>query len=102
LCNSEGNKDKALRYVKVLNEKQMDGMIFVATGDETSTLVGFDGIDLGGYAIPPSTTYAQPKTLIGQSAVSLLLERIQDHGLPARQVVLRGKLVARKSSGAKK
>lgn len=239
LCNSEGNKDKELRYVKVLSEKQMDGIIFMATGDETSSLhslleqdipivvvdrelpeiemdlvltnnweggylatqhlidlghrriaciagpsfltpsaqrvtgyrqalldsgleynenlvvqgdfhpqtgwqgaqqllmlpeppsaifvcndmmaigvlslaaafgiripdelsvVGFDNIDLSAYTIPPLTTYAQPKTLLGQSAVSLLLERIQDRELPARRVVLTGKLVVRKSTGEK-
>ena len=239
LCNSEGNQDKELRYVKVLSEKQMDGIIFMATGDETGSLlslmeqdipivlvdrelpeietdlvladnwqggylstqhlidlghrrigciagpsfltpsaqrvtgyrqalsdaglaydenlvvqgdfhpqtgregahqllalaeppsaifvcndmmaigvlsmaaalglrvpdelsvVGFDNIDLGAYAIPPLTTYAQPKVLIGQSAVGMLLERIQDRRLPARRMVLPGSLVVRKSSGVK-
>ena len=38
LCNSEWNKEKEERYVKVLSEKQVDGVIFMATGDEPRSL----------------------------------------------------------------
>lgn len=38
LCNTEGDLDKEDLYVDVLSKKQVDGMIFVAAGDQTDSL----------------------------------------------------------------
>jgi LacI family transcriptional regulator len=38
LCNTEGNQDRERLYVDVLCNKQVDGIIFVATGDRTDAL----------------------------------------------------------------
>ena len=38
LCNTEGDLDKEELYVDVLTKKQVDGMIFVAAGEQTDSL----------------------------------------------------------------
>jgi LacI family transcriptional regulator len=38
LCNTESDLDKEDLYVDVLSKKQVDGMIFVAAGDQTDSL----------------------------------------------------------------
>jgi LacI family transcriptional regulator len=38
LCNTEGNIQKELLYVDVLCNRQVDGIIFVAAGDQTDSL----------------------------------------------------------------
>lgn len=64
---------------------------------EDVAVIGFDDIDLSYYFNPPLTTIEQPKTEIGQAAVSLLLERIKDHDLPARRKMIEPRLLVRKS-----
>lgn len=39
LCNTEGDKEKERSYVEVLGKKQVDGLIFVAAGDQAASLV---------------------------------------------------------------
>ena len=39
LCNTEGDLEKEQRYVEVLSKKQVDGIIFVGTGDQTNSLL---------------------------------------------------------------
>ena len=41
------------------------------------SLVGFDDVALAAQTLPPLTTIAQPKTLLGHTAVELLLARIE-------------------------
>jgi DNA-binding LacI/PurR family transcriptional regulator len=41
------------------------------------SIVGFDDIALAAQTLPPLTTIAQPKALLGQTAVELLLARIE-------------------------
>ena len=38
LCNSEGDLNKEILYVDVLSKKQVDGIIFVASGDQADSL----------------------------------------------------------------
>ncbi len=64
--------------------------------DELS-VIGFDDIELSCYLIPPLATITQPKSEIGHTAVTWLLERIKDHTLPPRRQVFEPKLVVRKS-----
>jgi LacI family transcriptional regulator len=66
---------------------------------EDISILGFDDIELSKYFNPPLTTIRQPKAEIGQVAVSMLLERIKDHRLPARQKVFKPQLQERRSCG---
>jgi LacI family transcriptional regulator len=65
---------------------------------EDLSLVGFDDIELASYAIPPLTTIAQPKQEIGQTAVRLLLERIEKKRQDVKPVILPTSLTIRQSS----
>jgi LacI family transcriptional regulator len=38
LCNTHGTEDKVDHYINVLRNKQVDGIIFVATGDHTKSI----------------------------------------------------------------
>jgi LacI family transcriptional regulator, galactose operon repressor len=42
------------------------------------SIIGFDDIELGRFLIPPLTTVAQPSREIGEKAVELLLQRINE------------------------
>ena len=61
-------------------------------------VIGFDDIDLASYTQPPLTTIAQPKKTVGETAVRLLLERINQADLPARREILPTTLILRKST----
>lgn len=62
------------------------------------SIVGFDDIN----PLPDRpvwlTTYAQPKELMGQQAVRLLMKRIQDPSRQTATVMLEGKLIVREST----
>lgn len=62
------------------------------------SLIGFDDIELAGFASPPLTTIAQPKHRIGIAAVDMVLERIQGGRVEARQVILQPELMVRNST----
>lgn len=61
-------------------------------------VVGCDDIELASYFHPPLTTIAQPKTLIGQTAIELILERIREPARPAQRLLLESQLIIRGSS----
>ena len=63
-------------------------------------LVGFDETEWAALVGPGLTTIAQPTDDIGRVAASCLLERLQGSTLPARQILLPGRLVIRASSKA--
>ena len=62
-------------------------------------IIGYDDIDYASTAIVPLTSMRQPASLIGNTAVDLLLEEAQAAGSPApanpRQVVFQPELVVR-------
>jgi DNA-binding LacI/PurR family transcriptional regulator len=62
------------------------------------SVVGFDDIRLASMTAPPLTTVAQPKQEIGTLATEMLLERIRDPDMPARERVLDAELVIRGST----
>ena len=64
------------------------------------SIIGFDDIELAHFTCPPLTTITQPKHLIGVLAVDMLLERIEDGRLEAKQVLLQPTLVVRASTAA--
>jgi LacI family transcriptional regulator len=61
-------------------------------------LVGFDNIELSSFTVPLLSTIDQRKDVIGQTAVDMLIERINDPKMQYRQVVLENELIIRESS----
>lgn len=62
------------------------------------SILGFDDAPLASYTTPPLSTVAQPVPDFGQTAIRMLLERIQDHALPPRRALLPMRLVVRAST----
>ena len=68
---------------------------------EDISLVAFDDIDFAPFLVSPLTLVSQPKELMGEIAVKLLIEDIKYDGQKAKQrIVLNPKLVIRKSVSA--
>ena len=65
-------------------------------------VIGFDDIELASHTTPPLSTIAQPRAEISQTAINLLLERINEHSQPAQRILLPGKLVIRASCGGRR
>jgi LacI family transcriptional regulator len=63
------------------------------------SVIGFDDIELSSYLQPPLTTIRQPKQEMGRMAVEMLLNRIENHDLPAIKVVLPISIINRESCG---
>jgi DNA-binding LacI/PurR family transcriptional regulator len=66
-------------------------------------VVGFDDIPYASYVQPPLTTVAQPKPEMGKRATEMVLALLSSDGQAAADVsnvVIRGKLIVRASSGA--
>lgn len=66
---------------------------------ERLSVIGFDGIDLGGYAFPALTTVGHPIRAMGEVAAEVLIERIAAASTPRREVVLAPHLLMRESTG---
>lgn len=65
---------------------------------EQLSIIGFDDVRLAAYTNPPLTTIRQSKHKMGSRAATLLLERIANRDLEARQEVLDTQLVIRGST----
>jgi DNA-binding LacI/PurR family transcriptional regulator len=66
-------------------------------------IVGFDGIPFASYMQPALTTVAQPTSEMGKRAMEMVLALLSDLELGAQEVanvVVRGELIVRESSGA--
>jgi len=77
--------------------------VFAAQGIDCPadmSVVGFNDMPFSERFHPPLTTIGIPHYEIGAAAAELLLERLQQPDMPARQVVLAPQLVVRDSSGA--
>jgi len=62
------------------------------------SIVAFDDIDFAPYLLTPLTTVEQPKELMGEVAVKLLIENINDKGTTSKKrIALKPKLIIRKS-----
>jgi LacI family transcriptional regulator len=66
---------------------------------EDISIVGFDNLELCVYLHPTLTTFAQPKTEIGDKTIRLLLNRIKNPKLPPREILIPPKLIIRESTG---
>ena len=67
---------------------------------EHFSVVGFDGLPISRYMIPPLTTIAQPTYGKGEQAAHLLIDKIQKKDPEVRHVNLKPELVIRKSCAA--
>jgi DNA-binding LacI/PurR family transcriptional regulator len=63
-------------------------------------LVGIDDADYAPLLPTPLTTLRQPTRDIGAAALAAMLDRVGGSGLPTRDILLRGRLVVRRSCGA--
>ncbi len=68
---------------------------------EELAVVGFDDIPLAAHCFPPLTTVAQPQRDMGRQAMgmALALMTADDSTTPFSDIVVRGRLVVRESSG---
>ena len=62
------------------------------------SVIGFDNIETSRMTSPSITTVAQPGLQMGQQACSLLIEKIQNPGLPDRRILLSTELIIREST----
>jgi LacI family transcriptional regulator len=63
------------------------------------SIIGFDDIPQASFVYPKLTTVRQPLELMGQVAVKILLEQIEDQSRPPQRVALATQLVIRDSCG---
>ncbi len=63
------------------------------------SIIGFDDIPQASFVYPKLTTVRQPLEQMGQVAVKLLLEQIEDQSRPPQRVVLATQLIIRDSCG---
>lgn len=67
---------------------------------EDIRLVGIDDVSYASLLPVPLTTVRQPTREIGEAAMRAMVERVQRPDLPARDILLDGKLIVRRSCGA--
>ncbi|WP_238481084.1 LacI family DNA-binding transcriptional regulator [Dyella telluris] len=65
---------------------------------EDVSVVGFDDIRFARYTTPALTTMAQPKNALGREAMAMLIELLNDPGVPPRKRVLSADLIVRGST----
>lgn len=66
------------------------------------SVVGFDGIEMSAYSIPPLTTVSQNPAKLGELAIKLVLDQLKNggNGSPLRQhVTHNAELIVRESTG---
>jgi len=63
-------------------------------------VVGFDNLKYASLLEVPLTTVAQPFREIGEKAVEILMNKIQNNDAPLQQLILAPELIIRKSCGA--
>jgi LacI family transcriptional regulator len=63
------------------------------------SVVGFDGLPISRYMVPPLTTVVQPTYGKGEKAAAMLIDSIQQKHGEALHVNLRPNLIVRKSTG---
>lgn len=62
-------------------------------------VIGFDDIPFSSYVHPQLTTIAQPTRLMGQEAMAMVLDLMASDGGEASDIVVKGRLILRESSG---
>jgi LacI family transcriptional regulator len=67
---------------------------------EQLSVIGFDGIDLGGYVHPGLTSVGCPIHEMGGTTASLLLERLANREGSRREVIIKPRIIERQSVAA--
>ncbi|MCH4886815.1 LacI family DNA-binding transcriptional regulator [Acidaminobacter sp. JC074] len=62
------------------------------------SLIGFNDIPTSNYTVPPLSTLRVHKEFMGETALNLMMERIIDHRLIAKKVVVPTELIIRQTS----
>jgi DNA-binding LacI/PurR family transcriptional regulator len=62
-------------------------------------VIGFDDVPFSSYVQPQLTTIAQPTRLMGQQAMEMVLDLMKSDGRGASNIVVKGRLILRVSSG---
>lgn len=100
---------------EALNKKDLPDAFFIASDSmavgalralheggisvpENMRIVGFNDIPTSSYTIPPLSTLRVHKEFMGQTALDLLLERIEGYRTIPKKVIIPTELVIRKSS----
>jgi hypothetical protein len=83
----------------VLQALMMQGMDIAVPGE--IALIGYDDIDFASAAVVPLSSIRQPATLIGATAVDILLEEAGNPAIPARQIEFQPELIVRASTSAR-
>lgn len=65
---------------------------------EDVAIIGFDDIDFASAAVVPISSVRQPRQLIGETALRILVDEAADPSLPRQQVVFEPELVEREST----
>lgn len=63
------------------------------------SVVGFDGIEMGAFTYPALTTVGHPIRAIGETAATVLIERLAGRGAGPRDVIVAPRLILRESTG---
>lgn len=90
-----GNSLLAAGALQAIRERRL-------TIPDDLALVSFDETAWEALVEPPITLIAQPTYEIGKTAAELLLQRVAEPRRPARQVILKGQLVVRRSSAPRR
>ena len=61
-------------------------------------VVGFDDITLAAYVEPPLTTLRVPARVLGQEAMRILLEQLDEPGREREEILLEPRLIVRRSA----
>jgi LacI family transcriptional regulator len=62
------------------------------------SVIGFDGIEMGAYTYPALTTVGYPIRAIGQTAATVLIERIAGTKRQSREIVVEPRIILREST----
>lgn len=65
------------------------------------SVIGFDDIDVSSYYMPSITTYRQPLSEMGMSAVDILIGQIKNRKKEHKEKVFKGRFILRESTGEK-
>jgi len=90
VCANDHMAARVMRHLATLGIRVPDDI----------AVVGFDDVDYATLVLVPLTTMRQPCARIGEMAVRLMVERLADPSLPAREVSFDCELVVRESCGA--
>jgi len=63
------------------------------------SIIGFDGIEMGAFTYPALTTVGYPIRTIGETAATVLIERIAGHKTETTEIVVAPEIILRESTG---